>query len=239
MEKQKPTTDRRSFLGTLAAGAATLSAASFAPITAGAKTIADHAQSDDDPDAWFNKLKGKHRIVFDAPRPHQIFPFAWPAVFMMTNQATGSAPSDLGIVVVLRHEAIPYAFNDQAWAKYNFAEVFHAAELGGAFKAADYKEGSMKRNPFWQPKKGDFVVPGIGPVAIGINDLQAQGVMFCVCNAAMTVNSNVVAMKTNMKAEDIYNDWKASLLPGVQIVPSGVWAIGRAQEHGCAYCFAG
>jgi len=28
-------------------------------------------------------------------------------------------------------------------------------------------------------------------------------------------------------------------LPGIQPVPSGVWAIGRAQEHGCAYCFAG
>jgi intracellular sulfur oxidation DsrE/DsrF family protein len=35
------------------------------------------------------------------------------------------------------------------------------------------------------------------------------------------------------------NDSKAGLLPGIQIVPSGVWAVGRAQEHGCQYCFAG
>ena len=36
-----------------------------------------------------------------------------------------------------------------------------------------------------------------------------------------------------------YNIDKDQLLPGVQIVPSGVWAIGRAQENGCAYCYAG
>jgi intracellular sulfur oxidation DsrE/DsrF family protein len=29
------------------------------------------------------------------------------------------------------------------------------------------------------------------------------------------------------------------LLPGVQVVPSGVWAVGRAQEKGCGYCYAG
>lgn len=239
MEKQKPTTGRRTFLGTLAAGAATLSAASFAPLTAGAKTITNHVYNDDDPDAWFKKIKGKHRIVFDATQPHEIMPFAWPAVFMMTNQATGTPPSDQGIVVVLRHNAIPYAFDDRAWAKYNFAEVFKAGELGGAFKAADYQTAPSKRNPFWKPKKGDFQIPGIGAVDIGINDLQAQGVMFCVCNAAMTVYSNIVAMNTNMKADDIYNDWKSAVLPGVQIVPSGVWALGRAQEHGCGYIFAG
>ena len=34
---------------------------------------------------WFNKLKGKHRIVFDVTQPHEIFPFAWPKVFLMTN----------------------------------------------------------------------------------------------------------------------------------------------------------
>jgi intracellular sulfur oxidation DsrE/DsrF family protein len=42
-----------------------------------------------------------------------------------------------------------------------------------------------------------------------------------------------------MKAEDVMNEWKANLIPGIQIVPSGVWALGRAQEHGCQYIFAG
>jgi intracellular sulfur oxidation DsrE/DsrF family protein len=29
------------------------------------------------------------------------------------------------------------------------------------------------------------------------------------------------------------------LIPGVQVVPSGVLAVARSQEKGCAYCFAG
>jgi len=56
---------------------------------------------------------------------------------------------------------------------------------------------------------------------------------------AMTVYSNVVAMQTGRKAEDILKDWTANVLPGVQVVPSGVWALGRAQEKQCAYIFAG
>ena len=74
---------------------------------------------------------------------------------------------------------------------------------------------------------------------IGINELQAAGVKFCVCEVAMTVNSNVMAEKIKKDAAEIRKDWMAGLLPGVQPVPSGVWAVGRAQEHGCAYCFAG
>jgi intracellular sulfur oxidation DsrE/DsrF family protein len=43
----------------------------------------------------------------------------------------------------------------------------------------------------------------------------------------------------NLKADEVYKDFMGGILPGVQVVPSGVWAVGRAQEHGCAYCFAG
>jgi intracellular sulfur oxidation DsrE/DsrF family protein len=30
-----------------------------------------------------------------------------------------------------------------------------------------------------------------------------------------------------------------NLFPGIQVVPSGVMAVGRTQEKGCAYCFTG
>ncbi|HYM93042.1 MAG TPA: hypothetical protein VET23_02810 [Chitinophagaceae bacterium] len=227
----KSTTDRRRFLGSLATGAAAVSLGAFTP------SIIAHAENnfipggDDDPDAWFNKVKGKHRIVFDCTAPHEIFPFAWPRVFLMTNAATGSPEKDCGVVVILRHEAIPYAFDDAVWTKYKF---------GGVFKVDDPKtKAPSLRNPFWKPEKGDYKVPGIGEVQIGINELQASGVMFCVCNAAMTVYSNALADSVKMDAADVMKEWKAGLLPGVQIVPSGVWAVGRAQEHGCHYCFVG
>ena len=225
-----PSSSRRNFLGSIASGAAAIGMASL-PVSATANAYFSAGQTAIDPDAWFKQLKGKHRIVFDATHPAEIFPFAWPKVFLLTNQATGTPASDCGVVVVLRHSAIPYAFESKLWEKYKFGELFKANDP--ATKMAS------TRNPFWMPKKGDFSVPGFGEIAIGINELQAEGVMFCVCDAAMTVYSAIVAGQMKMNAAEIKKEWMAGLLPGIMPVPSGVWAVGRAQEHKCSYCFVG
>ena len=53
--------------------------------------------------------------------------------------------------------------------------------------------------------------------------------MFCVCERSFSVNSRMVAKARNLNADDVKKEWVDSLLPGVQIVPAGVWAIKRAQ----------
>lgn len=223
---------RRGFLGKVAAGAVALGAATLAaPINAAANLNFMSADDYADADAWFKQIKGKHRMVFDCTQPHGIFPFAWPKVFLLTNAATGTPEKENSAVVVLRHDAIGYAMEDGLWAKYKFGEVF---------KAEDPKtKQPSTRNPFWKPQPGDFSVPGLGNVAIGINELQDSGVMFCVCDAALTVYSAALAGAAGLNAADVKKEWVAGLLPKVQVVPSGVWAVGRAQENGCAYCFAG
>jgi len=231
LNRFQSTTNRRGFLGTIALGAGAVGLASIAsPIKAVAETES-LPQSPEDPEVWFNKIKGKHRIVFDVTEPHDILPFAWPRVFLMTNQQTGSPEKDCSEVVVLRHEAIPFAMEHRLWDKYKLGEVFKIND--------PVSNTSSVRNIFWQPKTGDFTVPGIGNVQIGINELQDNGVMFCVCNVALSVYSNVLAQKLNLDAAEVKKDFLAGILPGIQVVPSGVWAVGRAQEHGCSYCFAG
>ena len=241
-EKQ---THRRGFLGMLASGAAAIGLTALAsPLElnaqqkGGTKPAAAPVKKSE-ADLWFDKLKGTHRVVFDATRPHEIMPFAWPKVYLMTNAATGTPETDCGVVVVLRHDAICYAFQDKIWEKYSFAGMFKAGEVGEAYHAADAAIAAKTRNPFWNTSPGDFQVPGIGAIPIGIKDLQASGVMFCVCNAAMTVFAAVSAGMVGMQADDVMKEWKENLIPGIQIVPSGVWAVGRAQEHKCAYIFAG
>lgn len=229
--KQNDASPRRKFLQKIATGTAALGIASvitpFQQVHAGLMS----ASNDSSPDEWFNQIKGKHKIVFDATGPHEIFPFAWPRVFLLTNAATGTPENESSVVVILRHSAIPYAFPDNIWAKYNFGEMF---------KINDPKtKKPSTRNPFWQPQPGDFSIPGIGNVNIGINELQESGVLFCVCSMAIAVNSAVAADKMNMKAEDVKKEWLNSILPGIPPMPSGVWAVGRAQEHGCGYCFVG
>ena len=230
------TTHRRGFLGALTKSAAAFGLSGFVlpfnKLQASETSFTKNSTTDaSDADKWFNQVKGKHRIVYDATQPHEIYPFAWPKVFLLTNQQTGTPANDCGVVVILRHTAIAYGFEDRLWEKYKFGKVFNAHD-------PKTKAPSL-RNPFWKPKPGDFIVPGIGEVAIGINELQAEGVMFCICEMAIGVFCATLAGMMHLNADDVKKDWMKGLLPGIQVVPSGVWAVGRAQEHGCAYCFAG
>lgn len=221
---------RRQFLGKMATGAAVLGLSSFmSPIAARAGE--NFSTGSDDPEEWFKQIRGKHRIVFDVPHPNELFPFAWPRIFLATNAATGTPEKDCSIVVVLRHTAIPYAMEDRLWAKYKFGEFF---------KIEDPKtKKPAVRNPFWKPAQGDFNIPGVGVVPIGINELQDSGVMFCACNMAITVYSAALAQSQKLDPAEVKKDWLSGILPGVPVMPAGIWAVNRAQEKGCTYCFAG
>jgi intracellular sulfur oxidation DsrE/DsrF family protein len=223
-------TERREFLNKLATGAAVAGLGMFAtsiPSLAAEK----HYQPASEAEAWFKKVKGTHKIVFDVTAPHDAFTFTGARIFLMTNQQTGTPEKDCGVVIILRHGATPFALNSSLWEKYKFGEEMKMNDPATKAPAS--------RNPFWQPKAGDFKIPGIGEANIGIDQLQASGVMFCVCNAALTVHSAVLAKTLNLDADAVHQEVVAGVLPGIQIVPSGVWAVGRAQEAGCAYCFVG
>jgi len=147
---------------------------------------------------------------------------------MMTNAATGAPQADCTAVVVLRHDAIPFALQDSMWAKY---------KLGEMFKIDDPQtKAAAVRNPFWKPKPDDFSAPGIGVVQLGIPQLQTEGIMFCACGMAITVYSAVAAGNTKQDPATVKKEWLDNLIAGIPAMPSGVWAVGRAQEHGCGYC---
>jgi intracellular sulfur oxidation DsrE/DsrF family protein len=219
-----PSTPRRGFLGRIALAAAALGLTDTvtAPLAAAAEPRRQRsAATDPELEAWFAKMSGKHRQVFDAPAVNHGLSAIWPRVYLLTMGAT--YPSEPGTaMVILRHGAIPLAMQDTLWAKYKFGEMF------------DIKVGDAPatRNPF--AVITDLPLPGLG-----ISELLKSGVLIGVCNAALTVYSGAAAKKMNMDAAAIKNEWVAGLYPGVQVVPSGVMAVGRAQELGCSYCFAG
>ncbi len=166
----KPT-GRRDFLGTLAMGAGALGVASLSmPLRVAAESEKFSFSPDDDPDAWFNKITGKHRIVFDVTAPHDVFPFAWPRVFMMTNAMTGTPEKNCNEVVILRHESIPYALEDRLWAKYKLGEMFKITDPAT-------KEPSV-RNMFWKPKPGDFQFPELGMFRSGLMNCRKAALCF-------------------------------------------------------------
>ena len=150
-------------------------------------------------------------------------PVVWPRVWLNGNNDNyGTTDAQNSGVVILRHAAIPLAMVDALWAKYKLGEVF-------ALKEGD---AAATRNIFAKPLP--LPLPGTG-----VEELLAKGVMFGVCNVALTIYSGAVAQKMGMDAAAVKADWVAGLIPGCQVVPSGVLAVSRTQEKGCGYCFAG
>lgn len=215
---------RRQFIGKLAATATFTGLAS--PLFAHAKPKIE-TKMIGEADAWFKNVKGKHRIIYDASEPHTGLPFIWTWVFYQTNNQTGTPDNDMTAVVVMRHNAIPFAMKDELWEKYNFGKTFNVTD--------NTTKAPALRNTYYIPKEGDYPMPGID----GIKALQDRGAMFCVCDMALTVYSSMTAQSMGLNPEEVKKEWVSGVMPGIQIVPSGVWAVGRAQEHGCAYCYAG
>lgn len=224
MKQTEKDNSRRKFIGQVFAGTAVgLSTFSVPFVSKGAISGGDNG----DADSWFKNAKGKHRIIYDATEPHDGFAVIWSWVFYLTNNNTGTPDNDMTAMVVLRHNAIPLAMEDRLWEKYKFGEMFKVTDSTTKAPAI--------RNPYYVPGEGDFPVPGID----GIKRLQERGAMFCVCDMALTVYSQFAAKAAGLDPVETKKDWVSGIHPGIQIVPSGVWAVGRAQENGFAYCYAG
>ena len=180
-----------------------------------------------DAEAFFTKIKGTHRIVYDGSNPHNGLPIIWKWAFYYSNNEMGSDDSDITAMTVLRHAGVAFSFDSATWKKY---------ELGAHFGVDDAKTGKPSlRNSMYEPGDGDMPLPSIN----GIKQLQERGALFCVCNLAISVQASRIAKKMNIDTETVFNDLIAGVLPGIQIVPTGVWALGRAQANGCGYIYAG
>ena len=216
-------TPRRGFLGTLAATAAA-GLASLTPLRLEAQPRGRAPVGMDAAfETWLNRITGKHKMIFDAPEVNGGMPVIWPRVWLNgNNENYGTKDAENSGVVVLRHSAIPIAMKDEVWAKYKLGEFF-------SIKDGD---APMAKNGF--AKVMPLPLPGTG-----VEALLASGVLVGCCNVALTVYSAMWAQKNGQDAAAVKADWVAGLLPGVQVVPSGVLAVARSQEKGCAYCFAG
>ena len=214
--------DRREFLGSLAKSVGAIGLTS----TAANASAIFHTPEGSQLDAWFNSIKGKHRMVFDAVTANDGFSVIWSYTFMTTHNETGTADGDLTAMVVLRSKAIPLAFDDKIWSKF---------KLGKMFKLIDYDtNASADRNLYWAPKAGEMPEDGMA-----IKALMERGAMFCVCETAINMTSRMYAKGKGLDPEEVKKEWIAGIHPGIQLVPSGVWAVNRAQENGCSYCSAG
>lgn len=217
-EFEPESTPRRGFLARLAMGTVAL-------LAGGQATSRASSASLEKVEPWLTRIKGKHRQIFDAMDINSGFPLVMTHIWLMTNKSAYNLPaSKLSAVLVLRHNAIAICMNDAMWAKYKLGELFNVTDPATSKPA--------ERN-IYATAKG-FPLPPMAEAAM--DKLKEHGVILCGCNMALMHYSEVAAEKVGVAKETAMQDWMKGLVPGVTLVPSGVLAVGRAQEHGCTYC---
>lgn len=233
-------TPRREFLGQLAATAVTLAgaaacapaamgqaAAAPAPTASGAPTTAPSATPATPrkwDDAWATRLTAKHRAVFDAPEVADGTVLFNAYVYVRSfREVYGAADGDIQAVLVARHRAVPLMLGDPLWERY---------ELGKEVRVRDETTGKWaRRNPYAaDDPASSSTMPGLSLAA-----LRERGALLLVCNLALGNLGGRLAARTKRDAATVRAELRSGLLPGVEIVPSGVFGVMRAQEAGCTY----
>jgi intracellular sulfur oxidation DsrE/DsrF family protein len=193
-----------------AAGAIAVGTRSTQARAAAAFEPARHAQDD-----WMSKMPGKHRVVLDVPTPEGMPDVIRFVGNLYTGHQTGyNVPeSDLAIIVVLRHSATAYGYDNALWSQ-------HGRVLDS--KAATPPSG----NPY---DSGDRVQ---------LSALAKRGVQFIVCGTASRGIARRLAGEKG-DADALFKEMEAHLIPSARIVPAGVIGATHAQEHGFSYLFVG
>ena len=191
--------------------AVTASAALGIGVTSGAwsEARADETQAQD---RWLSGLKGKYRQVTD--------------IYARTFLVTQGPQPDAGAVVILRHGGFVLSLGNDAWAKY---------KIGAAMNIMDPEtKAHAVKNPFLRPKPGTLLADDMA-----IDQLLGRGVIFGACNVALQVLSGRLSGQAGVTPEVALKDWTAAVIPGIHVIPSGVWGVNRAQMAGCSYCSGG
>jgi hypothetical protein len=222
--------ERRSFLSRLGLGIAAFGTAATAlPGRVQAAAAARWQPSTHALDDWFEAPSAKHRIVFDSTTPLAAGAALAYANNFVTANKTGYnlEPSDLAIVIIYRHFATPFAYNDAIWAKYG-------PGLSEALEFSDPKtKQPLSRNIYTAGDYG-FALPNFGTT---LDKIIQQGGRFAVCDMATHFIAGLIADKTKGDANAIYRELTQNLIPNARLVPAGIVAVNRAQERGYAFSY--
>lgn len=220
------TTHRRGFITTVLGSAAAFGLASvLAPLkaTASATPLPDDKEDAKEAEKWLSKLQGKkHKMVFDMNKANNGAPLSWALTLMDTYNDLGMPDSDLGILIILRYAGGPLAIADPLWAKYGFGKRIEV-------KDPDTNEFAL-RNPFAKCPTDDDDCFEL---------FQKRGGMVCVCKKGLEHSAESLAEQQKLNKEDVVKEFHANILPGIQLMPTGIWALNRAQELGCSFSSAG
>jgi hypothetical protein len=173
-------------------------------------------------DAWL-KRTAKHRQLFDSPTSNGGIPLVHIMNYYDTwNKAYGVPDRELQAVGTFYGATTFFGLNDAMWGKYRLGEFL--GEKDGEGKLAT-------KNP-WRSAP---VILGMNLPQASIESLQKRGATFILCNNALGIFSGMLAKARGLDADAVYQDLKANILPGVELIPGMVVAIDQAHDAGLSY----
>ena len=170
--------------------------------------------------SWITRVEGgKYRVVFNTSEISDGAVFSYVSAFFDGFREThNTTDSDTRAVSMFRRLGTVMALNDAMWDRYG---------LGEERKVNDpATKAPARRNVFWNRP---------GNEGGGIEQLQARGMICLVCNVSIGSMSMSFAKRVGGEVDAIRKELVANLVPGAILVPSGIYALIRAQNAGCAF----
>lgn len=173
---------------------------------------------------WAKRIKGKHRAMFDVPEVEGGVGVLRSGIWQRQyNEVLKPKKGHMTAVMVIRHNAIHLAMNQDFWTTYNVGEE-------EKLKGDDGKP--LKFNP---------VLPAPGadtPASFATLMLDKQiegGAIVLACNLAYRSVVGLVQRKDKLTPAEARTKANSMLVPGVIMQPSGIFANVMAQQAGCVF----
>jgi hypothetical protein len=175
--------------------------------------------------AWVDKVKGRHKAVFDCIEPESGVGVWRAGVWgQQYRDVLKAAASDMSPVIVLRHDAIPLIMTHAFWQKYG---------VGAKAKIEHPMTGApVDRNPALFGEADGVPAPFAN---YALDKQIAAGTVVLACNLAFKDVVGFVKDADKVDETEARARAIAGIIPGVILQPSGVFAVIRAQEAGCVY----
>jgi hypothetical protein len=220
------TANRREFLGQVAGSTALFGTLPLFDVSSpAAMSQALQTNADAWDMSWTRRVTGKHKAVFDVPEIESGYGVWRSSVWMEQYKAVlGASDRDLATVLILRHNGIALAMNQAFWDEYGLAKtknVTHPLTLQ-----------PTDRNPALLGERDGVPQPFAG---FALERFMARGGIVLACNLAFDDCVGLVKARHNVDDTAARKRALESLVPGVIMQPSGVFAAVRAQQTGAVY----
>lgn len=223
------TTARRDFLQQFALGSLS---ATLIPLTAQA-AWAERAVAAPANDAaaqgvdltWTRRLTGTYKAVYDSPDIGGGLGVLRAGIVSAQYMAAFNVPaSAISPVIVLRHDGIVLAMNQNYWDEYKVGERAHVTH--------PWTGAPMTRNPALLGA-GEGLPAGLE--AHALDKQLARGVIVLACALAFGDVIDTIATANGIARDAAATRARSMMLPGIIMQPSGVFATSVAQDNGCVY----